>query len=170
MSIVIMTLAIGSTSMTVGATKSLSETNKERAIALDAVENLIEEIRGVDPSEVFARYNATTADDLELDDPGSTFEVAALTPSRNDADGIVGVIEFPGDGVELREDFENAEMGMGSGPLGVAGRDLDLDGVIDGLDHSADYAVLPMRVRCEWEGASGVQSVEVTLVITGQVR
>ena len=39
-------------------------------------------------------------------------------------------------------------------------RDLDGDGVIDALDHSGDYRLLPVLVRVAWRGSSGPAKLE----------
>jgi type II secretory pathway pseudopilin PulG len=47
----------------------------------------------------------------------------------------------------LREDFVDARLGLP--------RDLNGDSLIDDLDHSLDYVVLPVHVRISWRGAFG---------------
>ncbi|HVS19906.1 MAG TPA: hypothetical protein VMT18_14975, partial [Planctomycetota bacterium] len=66
-----------------------------------------------------------------------------------DPDGLPGEIVFPGDGVGLFEDVVFPALGMP--------RDLTLDDppMIDSLDHSMDYRVLPVLVRVRWAGARG---------------
>ncbi len=156
--VVLLTISVGSVAMTMTSTRSLSRSNDERTLALDAVQDVIEEIRATAPGEVFARFNSTPLDDLSAFDPGSDFTVRGLTPQRSDPDGFVGEVLFPGDGVELREDVDDPELGMR--------RDLNGDGQIDGLDHSLDYTVLPVRVRARWSGGGGAQELEVVFVVS----
>ncbi len=156
----ILTLSVGAVTSMLATTNSLTRANAERSAALNAIHSTIERMRATEPSEVFARFNADPLDDIDLDDPGFQFDVEGLTPQRTDADGFVGEIEFPGDGVLLIEDFEDVELGMS--------RDLNGDGVIDGVDHGDDYSILPVRVRAEWLGASGNQQVEVVFVVSSR--
>ena len=134
--------------------KYLSWSNRERLTALEACQSKIEEIRGVDFEQAFARFNATTADDPAGASPGQDFAVAGLTPQAGDADGFVGQVVFPGNGVQLFENVNDADLGMP--------RDLDLSGgTPDNLDHANDYVILPVRVRVDWRGPDGDQSVEL---------
>jgi hypothetical protein len=58
---------------------------------------------------------------------------------------------------QLREDVVDAGLGMP--------RDLDGDGVIDGADHEANYTLLPIRVRVQWRGVSGVRTFDLETVL-----
>lgn len=135
---------------------SLSRTLHERSAALDAAYSVIETMQGETFDEVFARYNQVEGDDLP-GSPGSSFDVRGLTPQAGDADGRVGAVIFPGDGIVLREDFEDRELGMP--------RDLNGDSVVDEDGHLT-YRVLPVRVRVDWRGAVGAQSVELVTTLT----
>jgi len=156
----LLTLTVGAIAMALGSLKSLSRSSEERAIAQQAVQGVIEEIRATEPGEVFARFNSTVADDLDPDDPGDRFAIRGLNPLPTDADGFVGRITFPGDGVELREDFDDVELGMR--------RDLNGDGQIDGVDRAGSYTVLPLRVSAEWGGKGGWQRLDVVFVVTNR--
>lgn len=152
--IVVLTIAVGSISTSLVSTTSLSRSNEERTLALDTALSVIEAIRAEDPAEVFVRYNQTTADDPATGpSPGGFFSVPGLTVRPGDPDGFVGEVQFPGDGVTLREDVGDIELGMP--------RDLNADAVLDSVDHAADYTVLPVRVRIEWAGTSGLKRVEM---------
>ena len=76
-----------------------------------------------------------------------------LEPLRDDPDGRVGEVVFPGDGVVLREDQNDRLLGMP--------RDLDLDDKTDAADHAANYRVLPVLVRVRWRGPGGVQQIQL---------
>ena len=155
----VLAMSIGSISSMLATTTSLSRSNKERALALEIVEAVIEDLRAEAPGEVFARFNATTLDDPATGvSPGDHFFVSGLTPQLDDPDGFVGDILFPGNGVELREDVVDVELGMS--------RDLNADATIDSNDHAGDYTILPLRVRARWTGASGRQSLDVVYVVT----
>jgi len=125
------------------ATHSMSRSTREVALATSAVESVVESLRAEDFANVFARWQA----------PNNAFDVAGLDPAPDDADGFVGEIVFPGDGVQLLEDVDVPKLGMP--------RDLNLDGGNDAVDHSGDYRILPFMVRVRWRGAAGVQVVEV---------
>ena len=114
--------------------------------------------------EAFARFNSTAVDDLPNGDHllGS-FAVDGLRPRDDDADGLVGEIRFPdfvgaGGQLELREDSNDASLGMP--------RDLNADGVVDGVNHSGDYQLLPVVVRVEWLGRGGPASIEFKTVLS----
>jgi hypothetical protein len=87
--------------------------------------------------------------------------VAGLRSPPSNAGAPVGTIQFPtfdpGTGVELREDFVDAQMGMPA--------DLNGDGTIDDADHSGDYRFLPVRVRVQWYGALGTRTLTVETVL-----
>jgi hypothetical protein len=121
---------------------------------------MIEELKSTAFDEVFARYNATTADDPAAGtSPGDDFAVAGLDPRKDDADGFVGSIEFPGTGTTLREDVQDAELGMP--------RDLNGDGPpLDADDHADDYRILPVRIVIRWSGQNGARTFQLVTVLT----
>ena len=159
--ITILTVALGAIASTIVATNSLRNLNREMMIALDAGHAQIERLRGETFSEVFARYNADPADDPPLPvgkaSPGQFFAVPRLNLRNGDADGFVGEIIFPMIGSELREDAVDEELGMP--------RDLDLNTAIDSTDHANDYRVLPVRIRLQWTGENGNQSLDLVTVL-----
>lgn len=57
----------------------------------------------------------------------------------------------------LLETFEDERLGMP--------RDLNGDSIIDDLDHSQDYIILPVRVRVEWQGNHGSRSLEICTML-----
>ncbi len=54
---------------------------------------------------------------------------------------------------ELREDYQDERLGLP--------RDLNGDSILDSLDHSEDYILLPILVRIKWEGRHGPRVYEV---------
>lgn len=135
----------------------------ERSAALDAAENVLEAMQAEVFREVFARFNATTADDPPGVSPGDGFAVPGLNPLPGDADGLAGQIEFPGGGVQLLENIADPDLGMP--------RDLNGDGLPpDGLDHALDYLVLPVRVRVSWNGARGDSELIVTTTLNNESK
>ena len=156
--LLVITVSIGAISMSMMSTSSLSRSNEERTRAIAAALSVLESIRSEDPGEVFARFNRVTSDDPASGvSPGSFFSVGDLEPRRGDADGFVGEVQFPGDGVVLREDVLDVELGVP--------RDLNSDGEVDGDDRSTDYTVLPVRIRVEWTGVCGGQKVDLYSMI-----
>jgi len=157
--VMVVTITLGAVCSSLLTTVSLSRTNHQTTVGLDAARSRIEAMRGEVFEEIFLRYNATTADDPAFGaSPGSTFDVRGLTVRNVDPDGFVGQIAFPGDGVTLREDWNDPELGMP--------RDLNGDGVIDGLDHAGDYTVLPVRVTLQWLGPGTSQRVDVVTTLS----
>jgi hypothetical protein len=146
-------------SRTLAETAELEDLNRETAIATDAAREIVEAINGAPFEEVFARFNSDTGDDAALTGPapGNLFEVDGLALVPGDADGNHGEIFFPTQGTELREDVVLAELGMP--------RDLTFDGVIDGNDHAADYALLPVRVRIQWQSAGRDREFEIRTLV-----
>lgn len=157
----ILAISIGALSSSFATTNKLSHSTARRDQALEAVISVIEEMRGVPPSEVFLRYNGTTLDDPPgVVSPGNHFSIEGFETVPGDPDGFVGDILFPGDGIQLLENVVDPELGMS--------RDLNADENIDGLDHALDYTILPFRVRVRWEDESGQQSLDVVYVLTSR--
>lgn len=151
-------LVAGAVVTTVVVSTALNSTNRESALAARGAQSALEELKGLAFAEVFARYNATAADDPAAGPaPGNAFAVAGLTTLPGDADGFVGRLEFPGGGVELREDVEDAELGLP--------RDLNGDGAVDDEDHAGDYLLLPVRAVVEWTGKNGTRTLELVTVL-----
>ena len=152
-------LVAGAVTTSIVVSSALNTTSRETALAAHAAESLVEELKSVDFTQAFARYNASPKDDPALESsPGAAFVVAGLSALDDDADGFVGRLEFPGDGLELREDHVDAELGLP--------RDLNGDDVIDALDHAADYRILPVRVTVQWTGQNGTRSIELVTLLT----
>jgi type II secretory pathway pseudopilin PulG len=143
--------------------------NRENAVAADATRNLIETMRNEVFGEVFALYNADASDDpVQLEPiPGNRFAVAGLAPLPDSPDGLVGEVFFPvvdalgGAGpdldLELREDVVDAELGTP--------RDLNGDSLIDDLDHTGDYYLLPLSIRLRWQGRHGPREYVTTTML-----
>lgn len=148
-------------SRSVKSAVDLGNTSHESAIAREAIRRILESMSAVSFDEAFALYNSDPSDDL--DGPGtadgSSFSVGGLQPLSDDADGMVGEIVLPEDQLvfALREDIIDARIGMP--------RDLDLDGVIDGEDHSGNYRVLPVYVRIEWRGPTGPRELMARTIL-----
>lgn len=154
--LVVFTIAIGGISSSLASTSALSRATEERGIALDAALSMMEALRAEVPGEVYVRYNETVLDDpVDGISPGRFFAVPDLVLRPGDADGFAGEVIFPGDGTQLIEDglVDDDELGMP--------RDLNGDGVMDAIDHSTNYTILPVRIRVEWSGVRGFQVIEL---------
>jgi hypothetical protein len=147
------------------ASHALGRVNRETVIAQAAAQKVVEEARGVPFSEAFACYNATAADDaaLTVAARGPSFAVRGLEVVAGDPDGMCGQVIFPtvipavGAPEQLREDVADAALGMP--------RDLNSDNGTDALDHASDYTLLPLRVRVQWRGVSGVRTFDLETVL-----
>lgn len=134
---------------------------REKTVATEACRRQIELIRSNAFQYIFRRFNTVGTDDVAgaNTDPGSGFAIPGLDPVPGE-DAFVGEIVFPVDtdapGM-LREDVTDSSMAMP--------RDLNLDGVIDGADHAADYALIPVLVRARWRGVAGPAQVSLLTFI-----
>lgn len=157
-SLSVLTIALLAFSQAILMSLTAGQVQREQGVARDAARQMIERMQAETFSEVFARYNATA-----VDDPGggnlftAAFAVTGLQAQAADADGMVGEILFPtapgaGGGLMLREDLDDDRFGTP--------RDLNADGVVDALDHSGDYRLLPVSVRLQWRGRAGNASLE----------
>jgi prepilin-type N-terminal cleavage/methylation domain-containing protein len=159
LALAVLTVAIGLTSSTIVSISGYAVTARENSLARSAVTQMLEELRSGDFDQLFAAYNAVTVDDGP-GAPGAAFDVLGLTAQDGDPDGRVGRIELPADpfdGSVLREDLVSEAFGLPA--------DLDLDGVIDGQDHSGDYRMLPVRIVVEWQGETGRSRVTANTVL-----
>lgn len=160
---VILIIAVGGTLGVVSSFVTLEQSSRETTLAYLEAQRVVERLQSQPFDEVFARFNATQADDPAGDSPGELFDVAGLNVRAGDADGSVGQIIFPTDPADdsaLREDLQDAALGMP--------RDLNADGVLDNDDRAGDYEVLPVRVRVEWRGRSGNRFVELHTVLRNE--
>ena len=159
LAIAVLVIGFGAIASSLVASTSLGQSNREERIALEAAQNLVERLKGEPFETVFAQYNDTDADDVGPGPaPGKDFPAGTLRAQPGDPDGMCAEILFPGDGVSLREDVVDAELGMP--------RDLDFDGDVDGANHSDDYLLLPVRVRVAWIGENGLGQIDVTTTLT----
>jgi len=159
----VMVVALSALVSSLVASSGMHRVSSETAVAQRAAVQLLEQIQGAPFAEIYRAYNASAADNggLTIAPPGANFAVAGLDPAPGDADGLCGEVQFPDVDVagvlQLREDVVDGDLGMP--------RDLDLDGVVDVADHSADYTLLPVRILVRWRGASGVRELELESVL-----
>ena len=158
---VVLTVAMALFTSTVASTSRQRLAKRESVLAAEAGRRMLEVLRNEEFVGLFARYNASAADDPPLvTSPGPHFEVTGLTPADGDADGCVGEIVFPAPGPVLREDAVDP-------PLGLP-RDLDGDDTIDAEDHASDYVVLPILVRLSWKSQAGTRTLEMYTLLADQ--
>lgn len=130
--------------------------NTETQEAQDAARKVIEDLSSVPVREVFARYNTNPEDDPTGYETavGNVLSLVSSTGAKLEAEII-----FPnaGDVTQIREDVQDPVLGLP--------RDLNADSVIDDLDHSQDYVMLPVRVRVTWQGVTGERSLDMCSVL-----
>ncbi len=141
---VVMTVAVTMLASTVSSSTRLGPMQSQRALAAEAVREKLEHMRAMPFEQLWSLYNGYPADDPAgpATAPGAGFLVAGLEPLSADLDGLVGGVRFPGTATSLREDDDDAALGMP--------RDLDMNLVIDNVPVT-DYSILPVEVSIEWE-------------------
>jgi len=142
----VLAVAITSLMALIVSSIKLGRVNRENALANEAARRQIEEMHAADFGTLFATFSAAP-----------NFAVRGLAPQPADPDGFVGQVLFPTVGAALREDVNDAGLGMP--------RDLDGDGLIDANNHAGDYRVLPVRVQVTWRGVSGNRTVELMTLL-----
>jgi prepilin-type N-terminal cleavage/methylation domain-containing protein len=145
----ILAVAMSAMADTVLTITRLGPVNQETGRALDAARGRMETIRAASFDEVYARFNDDPADDPDGPGtaPGRYFAAAMLNLQSDDADGFAGEVRFPEVAGVVREDVDDAALGMP--------RDLNGDTMIDAGDHSLDCEILPVAVVVEWTGPNG---------------
>ena len=161
MSIAVMIIGVSALASTVVTGSALNQVSHETEIARKAIQTQIDAMRSATFGEVFALYNGVGGDDPGGANtaPGRNFAVLGLNPLPGAAGGVAGQVTFPSVGPQLFENAADTTVGMP--------RDLNLDGAVDALDHAGDYMILPVRVRVQWQGASGPRTVELQTQLSG---
>jgi prepilin-type N-terminal cleavage/methylation domain-containing protein len=162
--ILVLVIALMAISSSLLGSMRLNEVNRESSLSQDAMDAMLENLRGAEFETVFRRYDSDPSNDPAVGpSPGPDFVVAGLGLVAGDADGCVGKIILPelvtAGGSQLREDLDMPELGM---PC-----DLNGDGAIDDIDHEAvaDYRILPVLLRLEWTGRNGRRSAETRTIL-----
>jgi len=155
----ILTVALGEFTRTLVSVARLDPINRDSAKVKDQALSVFETMRSLTFEELVVRYNAIDADNPVLGpSPGQQFDVPLLQAQGADVDGRVGRVTLPMIGNAVREDYIDEAMGMP--------RDLNGDGMIDALDHSADYMILPVRLDIAWMGQGGDRALTFHSVLT----
>lgn len=169
--LVVIVLALQGFSRSIVSTMVAADVDAEVRRATEGGRQAMEQVKGANFRDIFALYNDDPNDDDTVIDiaglpaPGSNFDIPGLTAIDGDPDGLVGKITLPvvidvmtGD-AHLREDSNFTFMGLP--------RDLNGDGAIDDVNHIADYLILPVTVRVEWQGTGGPAYVEFKTLLSG---
>lgn len=156
--VTILTVGTGFLADTLISISRLNPVREQTDLSVRTGRAMAERLRAIPHDEVFATYDADPANDPNGvgTAPGSHFDVEGLSAREGDADGRVGRIVFPVIGAELREDLIDAALGFP--------RDLNGDGVVDNLDHSTDYSLLPVAIELAWE-ANGRDRTETFYLV-----
>jgi hypothetical protein len=168
LSLAILACVISMFTTTVVSMMRQRQVNRQNSLAARAIQSTLERMRNEPVGSLWALYNPEPGDDPlgAGSAPGSTFDVDGLPRLEAAPDVPVGAVLLPGRNVaapedpplwELREDLELPELGMP--------RDLDLDHVIDGLDHGSDCRLLPVEVRLRWQGPLGPREMRMRTVL-----
>jgi hypothetical protein len=157
--IAILAIALGTLVGSVFWALRLEEANEETALASQALRSMVDRMNAMPFGDIYAAYNADPDDDPDpLVDHLAELAAEARLLGLGGKAGPVLAVSFPGDDVgELREDVVDPRLGMP--------RDLDGDGGWDDADHSSDYTLLPATLRLEWEGPSGLRTLEMAALL-----
>lgn len=158
--IVVLTIGVFILTSTITTAVAHSVVQQDRSLAIEAAGNMVEELRSMPFSELFALYNDDPADDPggAGTAPGRVFDVEGLRPIFAEEGGVtvelpVGEVILPSRTRILREDVDLPQLGLP--------RDLDGDLVIDAADHARDYLVLPVIVRLRWMTSVGPRQYQM---------
>lgn len=159
----IIMLALGMFTQMLTAGKGMRQSSRENWLASLRAQDVLESMRNQSYQDLYALYNEDPLDDPGGPGtaPGIHFSLPDLEPQTGDADGFVGRITLPSFNAgtevapdwQLREDSNHAGLGMP--------RDLNGDNVIDALDHSADFTILPVEVEIRWQSRFGPRRIQV---------
>ena len=153
---------------TAGSMVSSSQSTRvtdEMETARRAIAERVELLKAAPFKQVFAMFDASTANDpVGVVSPGKYFVVTDLVPPAGVLPDRMGWVEFPtvevGGVMQIHENLDLPQFGMP--------RDLTADGVVDALDHSADYKLLPVSVHLVWKGVEGNSSLHTTLLLANR--
>ncbi len=158
--VTILTVGTGFLADTLISISRLNPVREQTDLSVRTGRAMAEQLRATPHDEVFATYDADPVNDPNGPGtaPGSHFDVEGLSAQEGDADGRVGRIVLPVIGSELREDLVDAALGFP--------RDINGDGVVDNLDHSTDYTLLPLAIELAWQ-ANGRDRTETFYLVLG---
>jgi hypothetical protein len=151
-------LVIGITAisrLTLGITR-VANMQRDCELATEGARAMLERIQAEAFSQAFRAFNGTGVDDPGGPDtaPGANFAIAGLRAAADDPDGMPGEIIMPSPAGQpglLLESVVNEKLAMP--------HDLNGNGLVDGLDHSSNYKLLPVLVRVRWRASDGTVGV-----------
>jgi len=145
---------------TMTVSRRLDPVGSETAMAAEGARTQLEKMHNHPFRDVFRLYNDDPNDDPggKGTAPGSRFAVDGLSPTA--PGGYVGQVLFPVVGTQLRENLVDLDLCLP--------RDLNGDGVVDGLNHAEDRILLPLRLRLTWKSHTG-QSNQRTFTLFGML-
>ena len=148
----VLTVAVSMLSGMVATTASMGPLQIQNALACEAARAQLERLRIESVGTIFARFNADPNDDPDGAGtaPGCHFGVPGLSPRLDDPDGLCGLVRFPEQTGQLRENVADRSLGMP--------RDLDMDGFIGLNPVDQTYRILPFEIRIEWQYGEAVRS------------
>ena len=159
--VLVLVVAVLGTMASITSAAMVGRSTRETTIAHKAAQRMLERMHGMPCSQVVGTFNTQPNDDPGGANtaPGPNFAVPGLDVRDGDPDGFAGEVllplGFPDSKIE--EDMVDPSFGMP--------RDLNGDGVVDGVDHAGDYIIMPVRVRVEWTGTSGERAVEIESIL-----
>lgn len=151
----VLSIAMVMLGSTIASSSLMRAEKREASIAAHAARSTLENLRSENFSSLWMFHNASPDDDPGGigTAPGPHFQVAGLVVDPLDVDGFVGEIVLPNTAGVLREDGQNADLGMP--------RDLNGDTLIDAESRAADYRILPVLVRLRWQSSLGPRQLEM---------
>lgn len=139
----------------------LARSDEETAVASQALRAALARIDALTAREAFAILNDEEADDIVGQTKDTYLVLEETILGDRSGEPVTIQVTFPVDEQQpgvVREDLELPALGLP--------RDLDGDGAIDSSDHADDLVILPVLLQLEWEGASGIQTVQMATILS----
>jgi|RhiMethySRZTD1v2_1073278.scaffolds.fasta_scaffold449088_2 prepilin-type N-terminal cleavage/methylation domain-containing protein len=151
----ILSIAGAMFTQTMTVSRRLDPVGAQTSIAAEGARTQLEKMHNHPFRDVFRLYNDDPSDDPGGPGtaPGDRFQVEGLDPVSRE--GFVGQVLFATVDHQVRENVADTDLCLP--------RDLNGDGAIDGLDHSADCIILPFRVRLTWKSTGRAGQRTLTL-------
>ena len=152
--LVALTLSLQYFTQSFSSMARLEPAASDHATAVLATRDVLERVRGTPFVDVFAEFGPDATTGRPWNASAADLGLTGAVP-----EGLRTIVRLPTMGPLLREDIAAPRLGMP--------RDLNADGVIDALDHSGDYLVLPVRVISIWVETGLLRSYEITTLLAG---
>jgi len=143
----IITVAIIGMVAAINSNVFLAENTRETSLAINAARAMVETLQDYPAfTGTFAAYSGVNA----------SFDVTGLEAVTGAPNGKPGQIIFPGSGGRLLESVTDTRLGM----------PYDLNGDGDAIDDAtADYKILPVTVRVEWQTRNGPKFYQLHTIL-----